>query len=150
MNKMVKIIISLMTCIVMVTTVNAKSTFSESEKTASNYLSENIDIKDTYSRFLKVVENRNKFYTYGSPTESYKLGGLLSYEEFKITTRNKSNTYSYLYESDEYWTNTIYGTNERMVVSKSDKPVNPNGTPTPKHGTRVTEYVRNETRVSGA
>ena len=150
MNKLRKIAFCLIICMVMIITVNAKSTFSESEKTASNYLSENIDIKDTYSRFLKVVENRNKFYTYGSPTESYKLGGLLSYEEFKITTRNKSNTYSYLYESDEYWTNTIYGTNERMVVSKSDKPVNPNGTPTPKHGTRVTEYVRNETRVSGA
>ena len=149
MNKMVKIIIRLMTCIVMVTTVNAKSTFSESEKTASNYLNENIDIKDTYSRFLKVVENRNKFYTYGSPTESYRLGGLLSYEEFKITTRKKSNTYSYLFESDEYWTNTMYGTNERMVVSRSDKPVKPTNSPTPLYGTRVTEYVKNETRVSG-
>ena len=116
MNKLRKIAFCLIICMVMIITVNAKSTFSESEKAASNYLSENIDIKDTYSRFLKVVENRNKFYTYGSPTESYKLGGLLSYEEFKITTRNKSNTYSYLYESDEYWTNTIYGTNERMVV----------------------------------
>ena len=149
MNKIRKIVLCLITCIVMVTTVNAKSTFSESESTASEYLSENVDLKDTYSRFLKVVENKNKFYTYGSPNDTYRLGGLLSYEEFKITTRKKNNTYSYLFESDEYWTNTMYGTEERMVVSRNDKPVKPTSTPTPKYGTRVTEYVKNETRVSG-
>lgn len=106
MNKVLKILFGLLLNMFLIGNINAQSMYSQTETLASEYLDGNLNIRANYQRYLKVVDDNSKFYKKGNPEKLYSLGGLFSYEEFKITTKNRNNNYSYLFESDEYWTST--------------------------------------------
>ena len=149
MKKLLKIMIFFITFISLCNNINAKN-YSGSIKSAEEYLLNQYDLKNTYSRYLLEipgVNNTNYYDNYDNSSLNFKYGGFLSEKEFNVTKRNKNNNYSYLYEIDEFWTLTKgAGTSTRKVISKITNDVNTEET-FPK--TKVTEYVQNTSSVVG-
>ena len=113
MNKSLKILFGLLLSVFLVGNINAQSMYSQTETLASEYADNNLNIKANYQRYLKVVDDNSKFYKKGNPEKLYSLGGLLSYEEFKITTKNRNNNYIL---SDEY-ANMIVNLNDGTKIT---------------------------------
>ena len=131
----------------LVTNVKAKYTYEQAELKASDYLNINLNIRDTYSKYIHVVEDRDSFYTQNKPEKSYKYGGLLSYEEFEITKNKRSaNNYSYLYEVSEYWTYTSDGEDKKKIIANLPGSLDKNNL---KSNLRVTEYTKPNVSVVG-
>lgn len=146
MKLLKKILFILFMLTLLITNVKAKHIYELAEKKASNYLNDNLNIRDTYSKYIHIVEDRDLFYTKTKPEEDYKYGGLLSYEEFEITKNKKSeNSYSYLYEVNEYWTYTSDSENKKKIVSNLPGSLDINQ----KSNLRVTEYTKPTVSVVG-
>ena len=152
MKRILKMAIIFITFIFFCYDVSALS-YEEAVSKAEMYLIKEYDLKNTYSRYLITVPNtRNIGYyeNYDRTNNSFAYGGLLSEGEFNVTTRNKGNRYSYLYESDDYWTLTTGEDSEhKKVISLTTNELKIDVPENNKPGLRVTEYVRNDATVVG-
>lgn len=124
-------------------------TYSGALDISGNYMNDN-DYKSSYARYIYTPTNFEKFYD--EDYNSFKLGGMLSYEEFMVTTKDKGINYSYLYESKPFWTLT-------RGVNSSDNIVIGSGFPnvsrdalssaTSNIGTKVTEFIKSNVKING-
>ena len=139
MKKIEKIIIMLL--IIVPVIINAESYNKEVNKT-NNYIIGN-DYKDTYERYLK--EDLPYGYRNGKIEDNseFKKGGLLTLEEYQITS-NKTLTNSYLFEGENYWTQTKDGEDRHYVVGEEGSKNN-----NENYRSRTTEYVKNEIKITG-
>ena len=87
MKKIFKIILSIYLCFVMLNNISASTKYKyiDAINKASQYVSENLNYKNTYERYIyPVTTNVEKFYEgYTGVTPQY--GGMLSYDEFEKT-----------------------------------------------------------------
>lgn len=114
-----------------------------------NYVRNYIKINSTYSRYI--ITDQSKLY--GSGSNNFSTGGLLSYDEFYASTLPNNNaTLSWLFDGEEYWTYTN-GSGGKKVVSDLNGDALKNGKVLPvgnsSPGIRVTEYVKPKASVLG-
>ena len=139
MNKIKKLVFLMILMIPLC--INAKSyTYDNAINKANTY----IDSFDDYNDYIKIGSMPYDYYE-NSVKRSihFKKGGFLSEEEFKMT--NVTN-HSYLATGLEYWTLTQSSNKRNYVVSYSLNELDINK----KANVRITEYVKNETKIEGA
>ncbi len=106
------------------------------------------DYKHSYSKYIVAPTNDSAFYSIDSA--KFKYGGLISKKEFMITLKDKDNiNYSYLYESNPFWTLTKGDNDGERIVIDLGYPSESKNSSKLRVGTKVTEYVKNEVKVMG-
>ena len=149
MKKIFKIVFFIMTFLFFYYNVHALN-YGSSVNLVEKYLSSKYDYKDTYERYIyKIPSNAVlSFYdNFDDSTTKFEYGGFLSEKEFNVTTRGKKNEYSYLFETEPFWTLTdgVSGGTKKIISSKVEDLPKENALPK----TKVTEYLKNEVYVSG-
>ncbi len=150
MKKISKIIVLVITFMFLSCNIKALN-YSNAVSKAENYLNSIYEYKTTYHRYLiPIPEDKvTKFYTELEQNgENFKYGGLLSEYEFLITEKHRGNKYSYLYESDDFWTlSNGNRENTKKVISNN---VNNVDIHEESPGVKVTEFVDDSTMIMGA
>ena len=150
MKKISKIIVLVITFMFLSCNIKALN-YSNAVSKAENYLNSIYEYKTTYHRYLiPIPEDKvTKFYTELEQNgENFKYGGLLSEYEFLITEKHRGNKYSYLYESDDFWTlSNGNKENTKKVISNN---VNNVDIHEESPGVKVTEFVDDNTMIMGA
>lgn len=142
---MKKILKYLVLFIVLVPMIIEASTFSDEITKVNSYMDRSTFV-NTYKRYLVNGGSIPFAYSNGSlnvdPT--FTKGGFISKSEYEVT---KINNLSYLFDGTEYWTLTKSGSNvyaityDNIEVAKA---------PTSNYRSRVTEYVKHDTKVMGS
>lgn len=150
MKKISKIIVLVITFMFLSCNIKALN-YSNAVSKAENYLNSIYEYKTTYHRYLiPIPEDKvTKFYTELEQNgENFKYGGLLSEYEFLITEKHRGNKYSYLYESDDFWTlSNGNRENTKKVISNN---VNNVDIHEESPRVKVTEFVDDNTMIMGA
>ena len=140
MKKNIKLILFLLLLLPLI--VNATSTFEDGKAIANKYMKENFD--DDYTKYI-VSENTK----YGFSKEKgifnvsgFNKGGFINKYEYDLSSNSGSESSSWLYDANGYWSLTENDGNIYVIgKGNSDKGKEFNN--------RVVEYVRNTTKVSG-
>lgn len=115
----------------------------------SNLYINDFNKKDIY--ILKSTSSFNVPFIYDNGILSvdtyFKNGGLLNRYEFLVSKSSENNTY--LFNGNNYWTLTENGTKAYIIDNSSDNNISLKEK-TELNGGRVTEYIREETGVSGS
>jgi uncharacterized repeat protein (TIGR02543 family) len=142
MKNFLKIVVILISLCFMPLFINATSTFEDGKAIANKYMKENFD--DDYTKYI-VSENTK----YGFSKEKgifnvsgFNKGGFINKYEYDLSSNSGSESSSWLYDANGYWSLTENDGNIYVIgKGNSDKGKEFNN--------RVVEYVRNTTKVSG-
>ena len=142
---MKKIIKFMFLLVLIFPTIISAGTYKQEVKNANELIKQEYYI-NTYEKYI-LIGNKTKYeYSNGKVryNSSFKKGGFISIEEYELT---KVKGLSYLLTNDGYWTlsknkNNIYAiTKDDIETAKSENS---------DYSSRVTEYVRPKTVVSGS
>ncbi|MGM9875231.1 MAG: leucine-rich repeat protein [Bacilli bacterium] len=145
-----KILIALITILLLPFNINAavRNNYDITKENTNIYIN-NFDRNDVY--IIKSTPSFNVPYIYNNGALSvdtyFKKGGLLNRYEFLVSKTPENDTY--LFTGNNYWTLTENGTKVYMIDNSATDNISLQEKTTLSGG-RITEYVREETGVSGS
>lgn len=126
--------------------VSAKN-FNDTRNVVNSYMENRFE--SDYSKYIindsSLYGLNSSYNVFDSSSDGFKTGGLLNSVEFLMSKRESNNESSWLYELNGYWTMTKNGNNRNIINSKGISSLSESS----DSNVRVTEYVRNGTRITG-
>ena len=145
-----KILIALITILLLPLSINAavRNNYDITKKNTNIYIND-FDKNDVY--IIKSTPSFNVPFIYNNGALSvdtyFKKGGLLNRYEFLVSKTPENDTY--LFTGNNYWTLTENGTKVYMIDNSAADNISLQEKTTLSGG-RITEYIREETGVSGS
>ena len=126
--------------------VSAKN-FNDTRNVVNSYMENRFE--SDYSKYIindsSLYGLNSSYNVFDSSSDGFKTGGLLNSVEFLMSKRESNNESSWLYELNGYWTMTKNGNNRNIINFKGVNSLSESS----DSNVRVTEYVRNGTRITG-
>ena len=141
MKRVLLIIVSFLFC----TIVYAKSTYTQAQDLANDYIKK-------FPNYQKYMVTKNADYGFSTTnslvnSSSYKTGGLINEQEYKISTGSRNS--SYLFNGLSFFTMTESGNQVKIIDPKVANGINSQNKSSALSGVRVTGFVSGEIQLRG-